>query len=189
MRVVKRPRTMWLDLRQLEVRGSPDTQQGRQPRHPRVAAITNQCVNCDYAFADRPTAQNHVVMSWTQRHSQDTSQSHSQSLGTQEFGDLLTYCAHVRLTHLPFPSPTVRASRHAQPVRQPRRHRQHTRYGQERKPGVRQEGRQLGRRGAARQKAAPTNRQENQAIQRSQRLDDSGGQAQSRQEGQAEEPQ
>ena len=31
----------------------------------RVAVITNQCVDCGSAFADRATAQNHVVNSWS----------------------------------------------------------------------------------------------------------------------------
>ena len=38
--------------------------QGIKPP-PLVAVITNQCVNCGSTFAGRPTAQNHVVNSWT----------------------------------------------------------------------------------------------------------------------------
>ena len=44
------------------------------------------------------------------------------NLCAQEFGDLQTFYAHVRLTHLPFPSPTIRESRQTQFARQPRRH-------------------------------------------------------------------
>ena len=102
-----------------------------------------------------------------QRHVQDRSQSHDLVIGgghtanqlqlcAQEFGDLQTYLAHARLTHLPFPAPTIRASRHDQLVRQPRRNRQDSRNRHEREPGVHQEGRS-GRRGATTSKATPTN--------------------------------
>ena len=53
---------------------------------------------------------------------------------------------------------------------------QHSRDGHEREPRVHQEGRRE-RRGAATPKAAPTNRQPNQARRWSHRLNDSGGQA------------
>ena len=109
------------------------------------------------------------------------------TLASKKFGDLQTYFAHASLTHLPFPAPRIRGSRDAQPLRQPRRNRQHARTGHEREPRVHQEGRQPGRRGAAKSKAAPTNRQA-KARWRRQRLD-SGGQAQSRHQGRAEEPQ
>ena len=97
------------------------------------------------------------------------------------------YCAHARLTHLPFSAPTNRVSRHAQPFRQPRRNRQHARNGYEREPRVHQE-RRSGLRGATTLEAAPTNLQQNQARRWSQRIDD-GGQAQSRRQVRAEEPQ
>ena len=152
----------------------------------RVAVITNQCVNCGSTFADRPTAQNHVVNSWTSGTCR-TDRSHmtwaleeivlpiSCNLCAQEFGDLQTYYTHAFLTHLPFPAPTIRESRHAQPARQPRRHRLHSRDGHEREPGIHQEGRQQRRRGAA--KAAPTNRQQSQARRRGPRIDGSSSQA------------
>ena len=81
----------------------------------RVSVITNQCVSCGSTFVDRPTAQNHVVNSWTNGTCR-TDRSHmtwaleditlpiSCNLCAQEFGDLQTYYTHVRLTHLPFPS-------------------------------------------------------------------------------------
>ena len=117
---------------------------------------------------------------------EEITQPISCNLCAQEFGDLQTYNAHVRLTHLPFPSPTVRESRHAQSARQPRRHRQRSRSGHGREPRIQQEGRQSRRRGAV--KAASTNRQRNQtARRRGQRLDDSGTQAQGRRQGRAEE--
>ena len=109
-------------------------------------------------------------------------------LCAQEFVDLQAYHAHVRLTHLFFPSPTTRESRHAQFVRQPRRHRQHSRSGHEREPRIHQEGRQPRRTGAA--KAASTNRQPNQAARRrGQRLDDSGTQAQEGRQGRSADSQ
>ena len=120
---------------------------------------------------------------------QDRAQSHdlgtrgdtqpiSCNLYAQEFEDLQTCYAHDRLTHLLFPSPTIRESRHAHPTRQPRRHRQDSRDGHEQEPRVHREGRQP-RRGSA--KAASTNRQPNQAAtRRDQLLDDSGTQAQGR---------
>ena len=106
-----------------------------------------------------------------QRHLQNRPQPHleeitfpiSCNLCAQEFGDLQTYCTHVRLTHLPFPAPTIKENRHAQPARQPRRHRQHPKPGDEREPRVHQEGRQPRRRRA---KAATTNRQPNQTARR-----------------------
>ena len=58
----------------------------------------------------------------------------SSNLCAQEFEDLQTYYTHVRLTHLPFPAPTIRENRYAQPARQPRRHRQQSRSGHEREP-------------------------------------------------------
>ena len=117
-----------------------------------------------------------------------TSSPYTVNLCAQEFGVLQTYCAHVRMTNLPFPSPTIRESRHAQPARQPRRHWQHSRDGHEREPKIRQEGGHPRRRGAA--KAASTNRQPNQAARRrSQRLDDSGTQTHGRRQVQAEESQ
>ena len=162
----------------------------------RVSVITNQCVNCGSTFEDRPTAQNHVVSSWTTGTCR-TDRSHmnwaleeiilpiSCNLCAQEFGDLQTYYTHARLTHLPFPAPTIRES-NAQPARQPSR--QHARDGQEREPRDRQEGRQQRRRGAA--KAASTNRQQNQARRRNPRIDGSGSQAaQGRIQVRAEEPQ
>ena len=164
----------------------------------RVSVITNQCVNCGSTFADRPTAQNHVVSSWTTGTCR-TDRSHitwaleeitlpiSCNLCAQEFGDLQTYYTHVRMTHLPFPAPAIRES-NPQPARQPRRHRQHSRNGHERGPTVRQKGRQQRRRGAA--KAASTNRQQSQARRRNLRIDGSGGQAaQRRIQVRAEEPQ
>ena len=92
------------------------------------------------------------------------------NLCAQEFGDLQTYYTHARLTHMPFPATTIRES-NAQPARQPRRHRQLSRDGQEREPRGRQEGRQQRRRGAA--EAASTNRQQNQARRRNPRIDGS----------------
>ena len=111
--------------------------------------ITNQCVNCGSTFAARPTAHNHVVNSWT-RGTCLTDRSHmpwsldevtqpiSCNLCAQELGDLQTCHSRARLTHLPFPAPTIRASWHAQPVRQPRRNKQHARSGHEREPRGRQ---------------------------------------------------
>ena len=84
----------------------------------RDSVITNQCATCGSTFADRSTAQNHVVNSWT-RGTCRTDRSHmtwaleeithpiSCNLCAQEFGDLQTYYAHARLTHVPFPSPTI----------------------------------------------------------------------------------
>ena len=56
----------------------------------------------------------------------------------QEFGELQTYCTHVRLYHLPFPAPTIRENRHALSARQSRRHRQHPRSGDRGVEGPRQ---------------------------------------------------
>ena len=89
---------------------------------------------------------------------EEVTQAISCNLCEQEFGDLQPYYAHARLTHLPFPASTIRGSRHAQPLRQPRRNRQHARNGHEREARVHQEGRQLGRRGAATPTTAPTYR-------------------------------
>ena len=73
-----------------------DNQGVRSPL--RVSGITNQCVNCGSTFADRSTAQNHVVNSWT-RGTCKTDRSHmtwaveeithpmSCNLCAQEFGD------------------------------------------------------------------------------------------------------
>ena len=164
----------------------------------RVSVITNQCVNCGSTFADRPTAQNHVVNTWTTGTCR-TECSHitwaleeitfpiSCNLCAQEFGNLQTYYTHARMTHLPFPAPTVRESK-TQQARQPRRRRQHSGNGQERGPMLRQKGRKQRRRGAA--KAAPTNRQQSQTRRRFPRIDGSGSQAvQGRIQAQAEEPQ
>ena len=158
----------------------------------RVAVSMNQGVSCGSTFADRPTAQNRVVNSWTRGtcrtdHSrmtwspEEVTQPISCNFCAQEFGDLQTYCVHARLTHLPFPAPTIRVSRHAQPVRQPRRNRQHARNGHER--------RRSGRTGATTPKAAPTNLKQNQGRRRSHRTDDGGGHTQSRRQVRAEEPQ
>ena len=129
----------------------------------RVAVITNQCVNGGSTFADRSTTQNHVGNSWS-RGTCRTDGSHMTwslkevtepitcNLCEQEFGDLQTDYAHARLTHLPFPAPTIKGCRHAQPLRQPRRNRQHARNGHKREPGGHQEGPQPGRRGAAKSK-------------------------------------
>ena len=157
----------------------------------RVAVITDQCVSCGSTFADRPTAQNHAVNSWTRgtcrtdcSHMtwslEEVTQSISCTFCAQELGDLETYYAHARLTHLPFPAPTIRLSRPAQLIRQPTKEMDTS--------GVHQE-RWSGRRGATTAKAAPTNFQQNQARRWSQRIDDSGGQAQSRRQVRAEEPQ
>ena len=128
----------------------------------RVSVITNQCVNCGSTFEDRPTAQNHVVNSWTTGTCR-TERSHinwaleeitfpiSCNLCAQEFGDLQTYYTHARMTHLPFPAPTMRESK-IQQTRQPRRHRQHSRDGHEREPRIHQEGRQQRRRRAAKER-------------------------------------
>ena len=163
----------------------------------RVSVITNQCVNCGSTFADRPTAQNHVVSSWTTGTCR-TERSHttwaleeitlpiSCNLSAQEFGDLQTYYTRARMTHLPFPAPAIREST-AQPAQQTRRHRQHSRNGHERGPTVRQKGRQQRPRGAA--KAASTYRQLSQARKRNFRIDGSGGQAaQGRKQVRAEDP-
>ena len=167
-------RTTRSDIYHLEkVHNSPNAQQkghNHGIKSPSgVAVITNQGVNCGSTFADRPAAQNHVVKSGT-RGSCKKDRSHgicsleevtqpiSCNLCAHEFGDLHVLRAHARLTHKPFPAPTIRASQHAQLVRQPRRHRQHSRDGHERGPRVHQEGRRGGR-GAATPTAAPTNRQ------------------------------
>ena len=159
----------------------------------RQSVITNQCVNCGSTFADRPTAQNHVVNSRI-RGTCKTNRSHvtwaleevtfpiSCNLCVQEVGDMQTYYTHVRLTHLPFPAPTIRENRYAQPARQPRRHRQHSISGDEREPRVHQEGRQPWR---GRAKAASTNRQPNQAGARRRSTQGHGG----RQGGRAGDPQ
>ena len=81
---------------------------------------------------------------------EEVTQRISCNLCAQESGDLQTYYAHARLTHLLFPAPTIRAIGHAQ-------HRQHSRDGHERQPKVQQDGRR-GRRGAAKPKTAPTSR-------------------------------
>ena len=96
-------------------------------------------------------------MTWSP---EEVTQPISCKLCEQESGDLQTYCAHARLTHLSFPVLTIRGSRHAQLLGQRRRNKQHARNGHEREPRVHHwEGRHLGRRGAAKSKAAPTNRQ------------------------------
>ena len=110
------------------------------------------------------------------------------NLCAQEFGDLQTYHTHARLTHLPFPAPTIRESRHAQPARQPRRHRQHSRDGHGREPRIHQEGRQRRQRRAT-AKAAPTNSQQRQARRRGSRTDGSGNETtQGRIQARPEEP-
>ena len=180
---------MWNGLHELEKYMAHQThnKSGRRGmKSPlRVSVVTNQCVNCGSTFADRPTAQNHVVSTWTTGTCR-ADRSHitwaleeitlpiSCNLCAQEISDLQTFCAHARMTHLPFPSPVIRES-NAQPARQPRRHRQHSRNGHERGPTFRQKGRQQRRRGAA--KAASTNRQQSQARRTNVRIDGSGGQA------------
>ena len=185
VRFIRRPRTMWIDLHQLEnVHGSPSTAQGRQPRH-RITTASRSCQStCQLWQIIRGSSQSaasrrqlmdpgfcrtdHCYMTW----SLEEVKPISCNFCAQEFGDF------KRVTHMsacstcPFPSPTSRASRRAQLVRQPRRHRQHPSDGREPEPRVHQERRQLSRRGAARTKAAPTNRQPNQATLRGQRLDD-----------------
>ena len=106
------------------------------------------------------------------------------NLCEQEFGHLQTYYAHVRLTNLPFPAPTIRGRRHGQL------------FGSQDATGNTQEvdtsasrGHQEGRQPGRRRTVAPTNLQRNQARWRSQRLDDGGGQAQSRHQVRAEVPQ
>ena len=192
---------MWTGLHELEkIHSAPIAQQERQPRHqiPSASVSHHESMrHCGSTFADRSTAQNHIVNSWTRvtcrtdRMSwalEEITHPTSCNLCSQEFGDLQTYHAHVRLTDLPLESATVRESRHAQLARQPRRHRQHSRSGHEREPRIHQEGRQTRRRGAA--KAASTNRQPNQAARRrGQRFDDSGTQAQGGRQGRAEESQ
>ena len=91
-----------MGLHELEkVHCASNAQQERQPRHQiPIASIsfTNQCVNCGSTFADRSTAQNHVVNSWS-RGTCRTNSSHmtwaleevthpiSCNLCAQEFGD------------------------------------------------------------------------------------------------------
>ena len=78
---------------------TPNKSDNHGTRFPlRAYVITNQCVNCGSTFADRPTAQKHVVNSWT-RGTSKTDCSHmtwaleeitypiSCNLCAQEFGD------------------------------------------------------------------------------------------------------
>ena len=162
----------------------------------RVTVVTNQCVHCGSTFADRSTVQNHVVNSWTRGTCrtdrsrmtwalEEITQPICCNLCAQEFGDLQTYYAHVRLIHLPFLSPTIQEK----PARQPRRHRQHSRdldmsgsLGSIKRDGSRggEEPRRQLRRTVSRTK---------QRGGGGQRLDDSGTQAQGRRQGRAEESQ
>ena len=164
---------MWIGVHELEkVHGASNTQQERQPRHQiPIASLSYHESMCPLRKICRPFHMD-AVNSRT-RGTCRTDRSHMTwaleeithpiicNLCTHQFEGLQTFCAHVRFTHLPFPSPTIRESRHAQPARQPRRHKQHSRDGHEREPRMHQEGRQPRRRGAA--KAASTNRQPNQA--------------------------
>ena len=165
----------------------------------RVAVITNFCVKCGSTFADRSTAQNHVVNSWT-RCTCKTDRSHmtwsleavtqpiSCNLCEQEFGDLQTYYAHARLTRRTCPSQL----RRSEGVNMPSLSQDATGNTQELDTSaslgsIMKDGSLVAE--AAKSKAAPTNRQPKQARWRGQRLDDCGGQARSRLQGRAEEPQ
>ena len=77
---------MWIGLHELEKFMAHQTH-NKSGNHgikspSRVSVVTNQCVNCGSAFADRSTAQNHVVNSWTRATLQDRPQSHD--LGTED---------------------------------------------------------------------------------------------------------
>ena len=203
MRIAERQQTIRIDCfsRVGKVRSSSNAQ-GRQPRHRITTASRSDheslCQLWQHIRRSSHRAEP-VVSSWS-RGTCRTDRSHmtwsleevtqqiSCNLCAQEFDDLQTCFAHARMTHLPFPAPTTRVSRHAQPIRPPRRNRQHVRNGHQREPRVHQE-RRSGRRGATTPKAAPTNLKQNQARRGNQRIDDSGGQAQSRRQVRAEEPQ
>ena len=122
-----------------------------------------------------------------QRHLQSRSQSHDLVPGGGHTAKNVPRTCPLDASALSSTNET--SEWHAQHLRLPRRNRQHARNGHQREPRVHQEGRQLGRGGAANPKAAPTNRQSNQARRRVQRLDDSGGQAQRNTSRSAQEPQ
>ena len=148
----------------------------------RVAVTTNQRVNCWQCIRRSSHAESRRQLV-DQRHLQDRSQSHdlvtggtqpiSCNLCAQDLGDLRTYYAHARLTQVPFPAPASMSS-----VSDRQDARQQSSDGHEREPTVHQEGLR-GRRGAATPKAAPTA----EPSKTEEPLDDSGGQAQSRQQG------
>ena len=197
---------MRIDLHELEkVHSAPNAQQGATTASNhllRVAVITNQCVNCGSTFADRPTAQNHVVNSWS-RGTCRTDRSHttwsleevthSQSVATfasKNLGICKRITRHARLTHLPFPAPTIRGSRHAQPLRQPRRNEAtRKKWTRAASPGsIKRDGSLVAQEQQSRRQLRQT-ASRTEAKRRGQRLDDNGGQAQSRQQGRAEDPQ
>ena len=97
----------------------------------RVAVITNQCVDCGSTFADRSTAQNHSVNSWS-RCTCRTDRSHM-TWSLEEVTQPIT-CNPCEQEFWGSAAPTFRGSRHAQHLRQPRRNRQHARNGHEREP-------------------------------------------------------
>ena len=193
---------MRFDLHELErVHSAPNAQQGRQTRYRITTASRSNHESMCYLWqhirrsSHRAESCCQLVV---QRHVQHRSQSHDPVTGEvtqpiscdlceQELGDLQTYHAHARLTHPALPSSDDQ--RESACPASSTRNRQHARNGHEREPRVHQGGRQLGRRGAAKPKAAPTNRQPNQARRRGQPLDNSGGQAQSRQQIRGGQPQ
>ena len=115
LRIMRREGKMWIGLHELEKFMTHQTHNksgNHGVRCPlRVPGITKHWVNCGSTLADRSTAQNYVVNSWT-RGICRTDRSHmiwafeeithpiSCNLCAQEFVDFRTYYAHVRLTHL-----------------------------------------------------------------------------------------
>ena len=126
---------MWIDLHQLEkVHGSPNTQKGRpttastQHYEAQLSRINVSIV----AVHSQIVPQRRITSSIFRPHDLvpgGVTQPISYNLCVREIGDLQTCHAHVRLTHLPFPAPTIRASRHAQPARLSRRYKQHPKDG------------------------------------------------------------
>ena len=83
LRTSGRPRTMRIDTHEPEnvIAHQTHNKGGNHGiKSPlRVAVITNQCVNRGSTFADRSTAQNHAVNSWSRG---TWRRSHSQSVAT-----------------------------------------------------------------------------------------------------------
>ena len=116
VRLAGRQRTMRIDLRELQmVPSSPNTQQGRQPRHRTTTTRrSNDESMCQlWQHIRRSSHHTESTRGPEARGGQkavtgcEISQSISRNFRAQEFGDLQTYCAHARLTHLPFPAPTI----------------------------------------------------------------------------------
>ena len=117
----------------------------------RVSVNTNQCANRGSTFADRPTAQNHVVNSRIK----GTCRTDHMTWSLEEVTQPISSCPCAQEFLM------IRTNRHAQLVRQPRRHWQHSRYGHELEPKDYQDG-CCGRTRAAKPKTPPKYRRPHQ---------------------------